>query len=755
MKPNTRTTRAETAIVLCSLVLSMLLLPTASHAAISEIGGQAVLVDPAPASVRVGVLESDSEIRVFHEQQDLRLATPVTVDAATPGTYTWTTTEPGSIPAGTRIDSHFLHADHIGSEEGGIRFQGSVSFSSDILGVILTSDNLAASDATLGAPGTLYPTAGGRGLEGGDHVTIQGDQRTIVIDVGVFNVADQVRAVTAAAGLDDILREDITDEGGDTGDRPPAGEDPDIEPIREGFETESPVLEAPSTGDLVPNEYIVEFKPGTPGGRDLSAKLARDNNGELLYVYEHALQGFAVRISEKKLAGIQRNPNVRRVEQDSVVGIAAADEEVPWGLRRANKRYLPLPPDYAPDETGAGVNVYVVDTGIRGSHLAFEVRAPESLGDCNGHGTHVAGTVGAATTGIARQTRLIDRKALDCSGAGTISKVIQELDWVHASGPKPGVVVMSFEGSASPALDDAVNKVIDAGFTVVAAAGNKKADACNYSPARVKRAITVGATTSIDEVADYSNQGSCVDLFAPGSTITSTWNTSDTATHEISGTSTAAAHVGGVAALYLDQHPKAAPAEVKDAIVGGATKDLLIKRKDGSPNLLLYGNTVKDPISPPPVPLANPGFEEGWNQGWTEFSTGRWRLVKHLPDISRTGEFSAWLGGYNGAVDRIQQRITSVPAGARLTFWWQMRTNETTTTTEHDTFEVRIYDGETGQNLATRGRRSNLSVRRTWSPISVDLSEYAGRSITIRFVVRTDDALATSFYVDDVVVDVP
>ncbi|WP_242418554.1 S8 family peptidase, partial [Frankia sp. CpI1-P] len=213
--------------------------------------------------------------------------------------------------------------------------------------------------------------------------------------------------------------------------------------------------------------------------------------------------------------------------------------------------------------------------------------------DCNGHGTHVAGTVGGSTYGVAKSVRLVAVRVLDCDGFGTVSGVIAGIDWITAHHASPAVVNMSLEGDASRALDLAVRQSINAGLTYSVSAGNGGSDACDFSPARLPRAITVGATTADDSRdISYSNFGRCVDLFAPGTAITSDWNASDTATNTISGTSMAAPHVTGAAALFLSTHPGAGPDRVRTAIVNAATQGALTNVGDGSPNALLYSRTT-------------------------------------------------------------------------------------------------------------------------------------------------------------------
>ena len=360
---------------------------------------------------------------------------------------------------------------------------------------------------------------------------------------------------------------------------------------------EAPILGADSA-TAIPGRYIVVFKPGTPAA-DVSAAAehARGGGGQVDFVYESALVGFAGQLPEQALFGLSHNPNIEFIEADQVITIDTTQSPATWGLDRIDQRNLPLNNSYTYNVTGAGVKAYIIDTGIRITHNQFGGRATygrdfvdndSTASDCNGHGTHVAGTVGGSTYGVAKGVSLVAVRVLNCSGSGTTSGVIAGIDWVtsqHTTGK--AVANMSLGGSPSTALDNAVRNSIADGVVYAIAAGNSNSNACNFSPARTAEAITVGATTSSDARASYSNKGSCLDLFAPGSSITSSWNSSNTATNTISGTSMATPHVTGVAALYLQGH-NATPLQVRNALVGAATPNKVTNPGSNSPNLLLY-----------------------------------------------------------------------------------------------------------------------------------------------------------------------
>lgn len=348
--------------------------------------------------------------------------------------------------------------------------------------------------------------------------------------------------------------------------------------------------------------YIVRFKSSVDP-QSTGNSIARGAKGKLNRTYSKVFSGAVMTIPKKALKSVAKNPNVLSIEPDTNVALTPSDPvqqlNATWGLDRIDQRALPLDGAFSAPSSAAGTRSYIIDTGVLGSHADFGSRVASGFdaisggngwGDCNGHGTHVAGTVAGSTYGVAKSSTIIPVRVLDCGGSGTISGVIAGLDWVagqHVAGTL-AVANMSLGGGASSSLDSAVNNLISRGVTVVVAAGNSGADACNYSPARVPNAITVGATTSSDSRASYSNFGSCVDVFAPGSSITSAWYTSNTATAVLSGTSMASPHVAGIAAVALAVNGAQSPSQVVGLITSSATSGVVASPGTGSPNLLAH-----------------------------------------------------------------------------------------------------------------------------------------------------------------------
>jgi len=353
----------------------------------------------------------------------------------------------------------------------------------------------------------------------------------------------------------------------------------------------------------IPNQYIVVFDDAVADDEILSLadELTLRHGGLKDHVYSKALKGFSVKMSEGQARKLADDERVAWVEEDGEMSIDTTQTGATWGLDRIDQRDRPLNGTFIYTRTGAGVKAYIIDTGIRKTHTQFGGRAIDGFdavdgslpaADCNGHGTHVSGTVGGSTYGVAKGVTLVAVRVLSCSGSGTTSGVVAGIDWVrgnHAAG-QPAVANMSLGGGASSALDTAVNNCINDGVTFAIAAGNSNANACNSSPARVAAAITVGSTTSTDARSSFSNFGTCLDIFAPGSSITSAWSTSDTATNTISGTSMATPHVAGVSALYLQSNPSASPSTVRNALVNNSSLNKISNAGSGSPNRLLFTN---------------------------------------------------------------------------------------------------------------------------------------------------------------------
>ena len=347
----------------------------------------------------------------------------------------------------------------------------------------------------------------------------------------------------------------------------------------------------------VPDSYIVVLEDRVADPDAVADELVSKHRGRKDHVYDKAIKGFSARLSEKDALQIASDPRVKYVEEDGFVSIDTTQSGATWGIDRIDQRSLPLSGTYTYNTNGAGVHAYIIDTGILTSHSDFGGRASvgyDAIGDgrngidCNGHGTHVSGTVGGATYGVAKGVTLVAVRVLDCSGSGTNSGVIAGVNWVASNAIKPAVANMSLGGGLSSALDSAVANAIASGVTFAIAAGNSNVDACTTSPADVSSAITVAATGSNDARASFSNYGTCVDIFGPGVNITSDWYSSTTATNTISGTSMATPHVTGTAALYLSTNTTASPATVTNALVSNSTANVVTSPGSGSPNRLLY-----------------------------------------------------------------------------------------------------------------------------------------------------------------------
>lgn len=515
----------------------------------------------------------------------------------------------------------------------------------------------------------------------------------------------------------------------------------------------------------IANQYIVVLKDDVADVETEALRLARDFDGDRNggHTYNRALKGFSVRMNEQQALRLANDPRVEFVEEDGVVSLGTTQTGATWGLDRIDQRDLPLNGTYTYTPTGTGVKVYIIDTGIRATHTQFAGRVisgftaiNDGLGtnDGHGHGTHVSGTVGGSTYGVAKNVTLVAVRVLDSSGNGTDSGVIAGVDFVtsnHLAG-QPAVANMSLGGGISSALDTAVNNSIADGVTYAVAAGNENQNACNSSPARVANAITVGSTTTTDARSSFSNFGTCLDIFAPGSSITSSWRTSDTATNTISGTSMASPHVAGVAALFLETNPTASPATVAAAIIDSSTPNKVTNPGTGSPNRLLFSLLTGAPPPPPPPPpgtelLLNKGFESG-AVNWVA-TTGV--ITNTTQNTPRTGAWYAWLNGYGVShTDTLYQQI-AVPSTATtvtLSFWLKISSAETTTTTAFDTLRVQVRNSS-NTVLSTLATYSNLNETTGYTLKTFDVTAFKGQTIRIYFLGVEDSSLATSFVIDD------
>lgn len=534
--------------------------------------------------------------------------------------------------------------------------------------------------------------------------------------------------------------------------------------------------------DAIPDRYIVILEDWSTGERgessnaDLVAtELAIVYGGKIDRIYKHALNGYSAEMSAKEADALSKDNRVKYVEQDSVVYANTTQTGATFGLDRIDQRDLPLNGTYTYTPTGSGVRAYIIDTGIRRTHNDFGGRAfvgfdsigdGQNTNDCNGHGTHVAGTVGSTTYGVAKNVSLYAVRVLNCQGSGSNSGVIAGVDWVTQNFVAPSVANMSLGGSASTALDNAVTNSVAAGVTYAVAAGNSNANACNSSPARAPTAITVGSTTSTDARSSFSNFGTCVDIFAPGSSITSTWSTSDTATNTISGTSMASPHVAGVAALYLQDNPSASAATVTNAILGAASTGKLSSIGTGSPNLLLYSifgggppptPTPTPTATPTPTPTPTPGSELIINGGF-ESSVSPWVSSGSGAFYTANGNFPHGGTGYiyfgvNNSVSGQSYQTVSIPASASgaFTFWLNVTSSETTTTTQYDRLFVEVRN-TAGTLLSTVATYSNLNktTAGNYSQKSFSLAAFKGQTVRVQFRSTMDSSITSTFRVDDV-----
>ena len=596
---------------------------------------------------------------------------------------------------------------------------------------------------------------------------------------------------------------------------------------------EAPPAVPPVAGDVVPGQFIVVLKDAevraanSPDGEAdppevVAAQVVNAFGGEVLYTYDSVLSGFAAELPDEAVAELEQNPDVAYVEPDTIVTIQDIQPNATWGLDRIDQRDRPLNGAYEYGVNGSGVHAYIIDTGILGSHQEFSGRMGDGYTaifdgkettDCNGHGTHVAGTVGGSTYGVAKQVTLHPVRVLNCNGSGTTSGVIAGVNWVRNHSSRPAVANMSLGGGASSSLDTAVRNAISGGVTFALAAGNENQNACNTSPARTLEAITVGATTSGDARSSFSNYGTCVDIFAPGSGITSAYYSSNSATATLNGTSMASPHVAGAAALYLAVQPNASPAQVAEALTSNASPNKLSSIGSGSPNLLLFtgflngappaptatatatgtntplptptftSTPTRTPTATPtatktpppgqtptptrtPVPTATPttapactnrltngNFDQG-RTIWAESSTGGYPLICTGTSCGssitpRSASYMAWLGGANSETAEVRQTVT-LPAGQQSYLSFYRQL----LSNDYCGYDYAYVQVISGGFVRTLKRYSLCASAETaaWSGAQFDISSYAGQTITLVFRVRTDSSYSSSMFVDDVAV---
>ena len=355
----------------------------------------------------------------------------------------------------------------------------------------------------------------------------------------------------------------------------------------------APLLRSGSPEEI-PGQYIVVFRDAVENPHGKAREKASKARATVKFSYGAVLKGFAAELSDEAVADLQADPDVAYIEQDQTVSLATTQTGATWGIDRIDQRNRPLSGTYTYTATGAGVRVYIIDTGVRPSHTQFGGRASTVYGgdDCNGHGTHVAGTVAGSTYGVAKGALIRGVRVLNCAGSGTWSGIIAGMDWVRTNHIKPAVANMSLGGGFSSSVNTAANNLSNAGVFVAVAAGNSNANACNYSPASASAVTSVMSSTSSDAKSSFSNFGSCAHVYAPGSSITSAWHTSNTATNTISGTSMASPHVAGVAALYKSSIGDHSSSTIRSWIINNSTTGVITGNPSGTANRLLFKSTL-------------------------------------------------------------------------------------------------------------------------------------------------------------------